>query len=272
MRYLDLVALLGGKIDGYHTELPLIPEDFADLRHLANLIDLETLQAGRYIGLHVSSGAPSRRWMPERFAAVANSLLDEFDIEGTILTAGANQNPDATAVLFGIKHRRRIINLGGHTSLGALAALISQLRLYISNDSGPAHMAVALRTPCVVIFGSGNPLNWAPLERAWYRPVADLSTPCRWMVRDGCANTPFVPCLQGVQVEAVLQEARSLLEQRDRMSVPTRSRRENTASWPMRTVLSNQRMEREMANAQAPERVSFARRRKGSLQEGFDRT
>lgn len=226
LRYLDLVTLLGGRIDGYHTDLPLIPEDYADLHRLANVIDLEALREGRYIGFHVSSGVPSRRWPPERFAAVANALLDEQDLEGIVLTAGPGQDEDATAVMFGIKNRQRVVNLAGRTSLGALAALISQLRLYISNDSGPAHMAVALRTPCVVIFGSGNPINWAPLGRAWHRPVADLSTPCRWMIHDGCQDEPTVPCLQGVHVEAVLREARSLLEQRDRMSLPEHHRLE----------------------------------------------
>ncbi len=219
LRYLDLVVLLGGEVDGYHTDLPLIPEDFVALRHLSRWVDLEALRAGRYVGMHVSSGAASRRWAPERFATVANALLAEFDIEGIILTAAPDQAMDATAVRFCFKEQRRVINLAGRTTIGSLAALISQLRLYVSNDSGPAHMAVALSTPCVVIFGSGNPINWAPLQRAWYRPVADLSTPCRWMLHDGCHDEPSVPCLRGVQVEAVLREARSLLEQDDRMSL-----------------------------------------------------
>ncbi|MBI2952749.1 MAG: glycosyltransferase family 9 protein [Chloroflexi bacterium] len=220
LRYLDLVTLLGSRTDGVHTELPLVPDDYADLGHLAHSIDLDALREGRYIGFHVSAGAPSRRWPPERFAAVANALLAEHDLAGIIVTAGQGQDSDAAAVISRIEDRRRAINLAGRTSLGGLAALISQLRLYVSNDSGPAHMAVALGTPCVVVFGSGNPINWAPLERAWHRPVADLSSPCRWMVHDGCKDEPTVPCLQGVQVEAVLRETHSLLGLKNIMSWP----------------------------------------------------
>ena len=211
LRYLDLVALLGGKPDGLELELPLQPEDFGDLARLGDRVDHQALAGGRYIGVHASAGGPSRRWAAERFAVVADALLDEFDLAGCLVTAGEGQEEDSARVVAEVRRRDRVVDLGGRTTLGALAALISQLRLYVTNDSGPAHIATALGTPSVIVFGSANPINWAPLEQAWHRVVANWGTPCRWLIRDGCPDSPEVECLRSVEVEPVLAQARQLM-------------------------------------------------------------
>lgn len=89
--------------------------------------------------------------------------------------------------------------------------MLSQARLLLTNSSGPSHVAVALGTPCVIVYGAGHPLNWAPLLRAWHRPVTDWTAPCRWFVDDGCPAAGDLPCLLRVAPETVLDAARQVL-------------------------------------------------------------
>ena len=129
---------------------------------------------------------------------ISNHLLEEFDLEGVLVTAGPGQEGDSTSVVDAMRHRDRAVNLGGKTSLGALVALINRLSFFMSNDSGPSHMARALGVPSLVVFGPANPMNWGPLDRTWHRLVAVWDTPCRCMPDDGCPNSPgcAVPSLR----------------------------------------------------------------------------
>lgn len=220
LRYLDVLRLLGIEASEIRTYLPVLASDLEELASLDGAVDLEALRQGRYMGLHASSGAASRRWPADRFAQVADRLLEESDFEAVLVTSGPGQEVDSAAVVEQMAHGGRAIDLGGRTSLGALVALIDQLGFFLTNDSGPSHMALALGVPSVVVFGSAHPVNWAPLERTYHRIVAHWDAPCRWMVKDGCDDTSQVRCLQGVQPEAVLAEARQLLHLigRDRAS------------------------------------------------------
>ena len=217
LRYLDLLRLLG--IDKGDTAMyvPLLRSDFEELASLGEILDLDLLARGRCIGIHATAGRPSRRWAPWRFAAVADRLLEEFDLDAILVTAGPGQESDSAAVVENMAARDRAVDLGGRTSLGAMLAMLSRLRMLLTNDSGPAHMAVALDVPSVVVFGSAHPVNWAPLERTWHRVVANWAAPCRWMLHDGCPDTPDVECLMGVHHDEVLAESRRLLQLLDRV-------------------------------------------------------
>jgi ADP-heptose:LPS heptosyltransferase len=60
--------------------------------------------------------------------------------------------------------QRKIIDLSGKTDLLTLAALIGQARLLVTVDSAPMHLAAAMRTPQVILFGPTNPFHWRPRE------------------------------------------------------------------------------------------------------------
>jgi ADP-heptose:LPS heptosyltransferase len=93
--------------------------------------------------------------------------------------------------------------------LNQLAALMQAAALYIGNDSGPMHIAAALGTPVVGIFGSSDPRKWHP----WGAPQRTLwagleCSPChgKW-----CANPERHACLERIGVDAVLEAALNLL-------------------------------------------------------------
>ena len=95
-----------------------------------------------WIGIHAGARPSSRRWPAQYFAAIADELAQKYNAQ-IILTGSADEKEIVQAVETHMKIRP--LNLAGETSLGGLAALISELDLFVSNDTGPAHIANALR-------------------------------------------------------------------------------------------------------------------------------
>ena len=92
-------------------------------------------------------------------------------------------------------------------SLLELAAIVERAQLYVGNDAGPRHFAVAAGIPTVGIFGRPRPENWTPPDDARHRAVA---------YDPGCKSACTYPqcgleCIQGVSLEAVQGEIESLI-------------------------------------------------------------
>ncbi len=173
VRNLDLVELLGANISQTSLEFPLFEQDYAEAATLLRRLP----KASRpWIGLHPGARPPARRWPVEYFATVADMLAQHFDAQ-IILTGGPGEEMTVEEV---IQHMHTpAMNLAGQTSLGGLAAVISKLDLFISNDTGPAHIADAVHCPGVTIFGPAEYERWKPLSvtrHAVRQPVS--CSPC----------------------------------------------------------------------------------------------
>jgi ADP-heptose:LPS heptosyltransferase len=119
--------------------------------------------------IHPGAASPARRWPAARFAAVARA--ERRAGRRVIVTGGA----DETALAYSVA---RASGLGadavhaGRTSVMELAALVGAAGLVICGDTGVAHLATALRTPSVVLFGPSPPSVWGPpVERPWHRAL-----------------------------------------------------------------------------------------------------
>lgn len=102
----------------------------------------------------------SKRWFPERFADVSNWFLQET--KGSIVIFGSSSEiKTAEEILIKIRPDLRtennVLNLTGKTTLRELIALISECNIFVTNDSGPMHIAFSVGTPMVSIFGSTEP-------------------------------------------------------------------------------------------------------------------
>jgi ADP-heptose:LPS heptosyltransferase len=231
LRCLDTLRLLGIDGGGIEMDLPLLDDDFQELSKLADCLDLKALHGGQYLGLHVSAGGRTREWPPARFAAVADGLLEAFPLRGVIVSAGPERVARAAEVVASMRRPDLAVDVAGRLSLGGMAALLSRLPLCVSCDTGIGHMAVALGVPTVVVFGSGHPLNWAPLTRAWQRPVANWTAPCRFFVDDGCGNDESVTCLHSVSVEQALDQAVHILRLREKVRALSAGLSPATMDW-----------------------------------------
>jgi ADP-heptose:LPS heptosyltransferase len=201
-RNLGLAQMLGCPAANPDLEFPLYSGDYAG----ANMLLSRCQRAPRpYIGLHVGAHAPARRWPVAYFARVADELAHLCNAQ-VILTGGIDEQ--TTVQFLEEQMTTRPINLAGKTSLGALAAIIESMDLFISNDTGPAHLADALGTPSITIFGPADYQRWAPLNQHLHRvvrsPVA-CSPDCGW----ACATDHH--CLEWVKPAMVIEAACDLL-------------------------------------------------------------
>jgi ADP-heptose:LPS heptosyltransferase len=201
-RYLRLMEFLGIEAHGEQLEFPLTDADYRALQRS----HYQLPAPGSYVCIHPGARLPSRRWLPQRFAEVADRLAASG--LNVVLTGSAAE----AEVVREVRRAMRMpsLDLCGHTELGALAALIAQARLVVSNDTGISHIAAAVGTPSVIVSCGSDVQRWAPLDRRLHSVVsADLE--CRPCMHQVCPIGH--PCAQQVQAETVAALAVRLLDQ-----------------------------------------------------------
>jgi lipopolysaccharide heptosyltransferase II len=203
LRWLRLVAALDApgvpavrRPTSVALEFPRLPCDVARADEL-----LFAAPAIPLVGLHPGAKVKSRRWPAERFAALADTLIERYGAD-IVLTGSAAEQQLTASVRRAMHHTA--LDLAGETNLGALAAVIARLNLLVSNDTGAAHMAAAVGTPSVVIFGPGRPEQWGPLDHQRHR-IVDA-----WILA-GQSVDP-VEALQQLPVEPVLEACEAALK------------------------------------------------------------
>jgi heptosyltransferase I len=105
---------------------------------------------GPYAVVHSGAGWPSKRWLPERFAAVAEHLGRAWRLPVMVVWAGNEERQLAERIVAGSNGNA---HLAPPRNLRELAALSRRARLFVSADSGPLHLAAAVGTPCVGLYG-----------------------------------------------------------------------------------------------------------------------
>lgn len=193
---------------------PVVPKPLIVVREAAGrqveaMLAAASIQpTDRLVGVHPSASCISKRWMPERFAQVADRLAAEHGVR-ICLVAGDEDARYADQVVQAMQ--QPVTNFAGRLSLGQLAALLQRCRLLISNDSGPVHIAAAVGTPVVDIFGRNqaglSPQRWGPLGEG--HVILHKEVGCVTCLAHEC-DINFL-CLSTLQVEEVYQAAVSVL-------------------------------------------------------------
>ncbi len=198
-RLLALVSFLGASPAGTAMEFPLLDSDHNAARRLVQQWDHPL------IGLHPSAREATKRWSPDRFAQVGDLLQKHHG--GTIVLIGSSEERELTEYV-----ARRVttscLNLAGQTSLGVLGAVIKRMSVLVTNDSGPAHIAYALRTPTIAIFGGTDTSRWGPPNSWQFRVIVNRVAcwPCDY------SECPVgYKCLEGITVNQVVSEAEQIL-------------------------------------------------------------
>jgi ADP-heptose:LPS heptosyltransferase len=156
-----------------------------------------------------------RRWPVERFAELIERLLTRYDMAVVLIGApGERAYVTELADRVGLD-RDRLVNLAGELSLGGLFALLDGARCVVTNDTGPMHMALALETPTVALFGPGDPSHYgwaAPWVRIVYKPI--YCSPCLYEASEPPCQGNNV-CMRRITVEDVLEAAEQVLNPSD---------------------------------------------------------
>jgi heptosyltransferase-2 len=152
----------------------------------------------------------AKRWYPDRFAAVADELCQKWGAKAVITGGPAERN---TADEIALSTKANCLNLAGRTSVRELMALIKRCDFFVTNDSGPMHIAAAFGVPLVAIFGPTDQTTTSPFsERAVVVRQDAECAPC--MLRE-CPTDHR--CMATVTAAEVVEEAiqlRQRLEQR----------------------------------------------------------
>ncbi|MDI6726915.1 MAG: lipopolysaccharide heptosyltransferase II [Smithellaceae bacterium] len=160
---------------------------------------------GPLVGMAVGATyGPAKKWFPERFAALADKLIAEFDAK--VILMGSAQDKERAAAVSGFMSRPSC-DLTGETSLSEAIALIERSNLFISNDSGLMHIAGALAVPTIAIFGSTNPTATSPLGENSL--VIYKSVDCSPCLKKTCPAD--FRCMDSITVDDVYLPARRIL-------------------------------------------------------------
>ncbi len=152
----------------------------------------------------------TKRWPPESFGEVAKGLIAQHDLPVIATWAGAEEQQAAQTIV-SIAGKQAF--LAPQTDLRQLAALVGQAALFVGNDTGPLHLAVALNVATVAIFGASDPLRNGP-----YGPIHRIQTggvECHPCWKTTCERKDRA-CLVWVKPETVLTSCAHSLERRRR--------------------------------------------------------
>jgi len=191
-QYLEFADHLGLPAAPVEWKLPLVPWPAA-------------ARDGPLVVVNVGASKSANRWYPDRWARVCERLVRE---EGARveLTGGEQDAPRAAAVVG--QCREPLGNRAGRLSLKELAGLCAAADVFVGCDTGPLHVAVAVGTPTVALFGAADAARTGPYGQAAgvvFRP-ADCS-PCR---RRSC-SVPGHPCMRAIRADDVFEAIRARL-------------------------------------------------------------
>lgn len=160
---LDIIKKLQIELTHSHPFMPLRKEA---LEWVDSFLQEQGIRKeDRFACMHPGASCVSKRWLKERFIVLANRLVEEHGFKVILVASG--EDDVAIADEIAKNSRYPVLNLAGKTSLSQLAALLKRSAIFISNDSGPVHIASSVGTPVVSIFGRNqaglSPVRWGPV-------------------------------------------------------------------------------------------------------------
>ncbi len=188
-------------------------EERASLRRKLEALGLP--RGSAYVVLNPNAGELSleRRWPATSFAELASTLANDDGVPVVLVGAPSEaEYVHSIAARVGDVTRGYVLDLAGQLTIGELCAALADAHTVVTNDSGPMHIAAALGTPTIGLFGPETPVMYGPLgERAsalWRPPVC---SPCINVHENKVLNCVrgFPECLVNLSVQVVLEETRA---------------------------------------------------------------
>jgi heptosyltransferase-1 len=211
-RYLLIAGCLGASLPMGSLDFPLAADSGADKKVSEMLLSAGAIAGSPLVAINAGARWPTKQWPPSAFAQVADQLQDK-GIRVVVIGSAVENHPANTVV----GHMRTsAINLVGRTSIKELIALLRRVRLLITNDSGPMHLATAVGTPVVALFGPTDPIRTGPygLEHRAIRS----GIPCSPCFSRRCVNPKTLECLTSIIPGQVFEEALQVLRKSSQAS------------------------------------------------------
>jgi heptosyltransferase III len=187
--------------------LVLVPGGEAEAEIRNRMAALGLAEQG-FVHLHPASRWRFKCWPPDRTAALIDRLAAAG--ERVVLTAAPSEPELELVRAIRAACRADTVDLSGQLTLKQLAALTGHAKLFVGVDSAPMHIAAAMGTPVVALFGPSGELEWGPWGVA-SRVIVSDAHPCRPCGNDGCGGGKVSECLTTLPVDRVFAAARELL-------------------------------------------------------------
>jgi heptosyltransferase-2 len=201
--YLDLISGLGLKTSPPKIFLPITQEQKEKAKDMLLSLNVDLKNPLIILNPGASYGS-SKRWQAENYAELATLLQDRKKAE-ILITGSTNEAGLVESIASFMTKKPR--NLTGKTDLSLLAGLISHAGLFITNDSGPMHIANALKIPIIAIFGPTDPCFTGPFQQP--AAVIKKDVPC-WPC--SYRECPFDHrCMIGIDPEEVFEACQKFL-------------------------------------------------------------
>lgn len=167
------------------------------------------------IGFQISASRPYKAWPQRHFTELGKRLLADSADVNIILFGGPGDKKIGKKIAKGITtdsdQKPRIINLAGRLPLKKLPAALKGLDLFITNDTGPFHIAVALKTPTISLFVPSTVRHTGPYQDLEIHKVIKKPKPCSPCIQKYCNDSN---CMSIISVEDVYQATKTRLSQR----------------------------------------------------------
>ena len=203
--HLDALRRLGVYPGADERRLTLVPGAEAE-RSVRDLLARQGLAPKGFIQVHPTSRWMFKCWEPDKNAALISAL--QAAGESIVITSAPSEPELRFVARITARLKRPVTDLSGKLSLKQLAALTAQAKCFVGVDSVPMHIAAAMQTPVVVLFGPSGEFEWGP----WQVPARVLTSghPCRPCGQDGCGGGKISECLVDISVDDVMNAMRQI--------------------------------------------------------------
>ncbi len=204
--YLDAIAPLGIPEQERRLELYTGREDDA---YAEDLFSRECLSSGIVIALNPGASNAVKVWSIGRFSELADALAETLSAK--IIIIGGKEDATLAEAIAGDAEKARPLVLAGKTTLLQLGAILRKCDLLVSGDTGPLHLATAVGTRVVGLYGSVDPARTGPVGPG-HRVIQAKDVPCVPCRSLTCAHSVGLECMNRITVRDVLAVVLDMLK------------------------------------------------------------
>ncbi len=201
--HLDLVRYLGYRGNGLEWGIYLDGKE----QQRVSAIMAEQGIGKPFIAVHPGSRLLLKRWPVQRYSALCDGLMEKYGMPVVVFGAGSEK---ALVAEMASCMKRKPVSLAGALSLREMAGVLARADLFICNDSAPMHLAAAIKTPTVAIFGPSKSVETRPYGEG--HCVVEKEFPCRSACdENSCRYERYNACMEDLSVDDVFHAAEELL-------------------------------------------------------------
>ncbi len=208
VNHLETVAPLGITTTDLDLELFTSADDesFAE-----GLLDGPEYDGKKIICLNPGASNRIKCWSTDRFASLADRLIDELDAK-VLIVGGGDERDLADSICAGM--RNRPLDMLGKLTLTQLGAVLKRCDVLVSGDTGPMHLATAVKTPVAALFGAIDPNRTGPVGKG-HRVIRHAEVKCVPCNAKSCTNPVYLECMEKITVDEVFSTVSEMLHEKE---------------------------------------------------------